>query len=103
MSSASGRMTMSNSASVTKPMSSERLKKRELITMTLLSLLGLLVLGGLLSFANLEREQPLRPHHQDGDDRKQGDDLGHRARQEELQGRLRLRDGEGGRDGADQA
>jgi len=49
------------------------------------------------SLSNLEGEQPLRPQHQDADDRQQRDHLGHRAGGEELQRRARLGDGEGGR------
>src|SRR5689334_1016684 len=93
MSSVSGRMTISSSASEMKPTSSERLKKRELMIMTQ---------AFLFLFADLQGEQTLRPHHQDGDDGEQRDDLGHRSRHEELQGRLRLRDREGGSDGAEQ-
>src|SRR5712691_2378820 len=91
-------MMTRSSSSETKPMSSDRLKKRELMIMT-----GFLVLEHGPLFTDLEREEPLRPHHQDRDDRKQRDDLGHRARQEEFERRLRLRDGEGRGDGAEQA
>src|ERR1700754_2778188 len=93
MSSVSGRMTMRSSASEMKPTSSERLKKRALMTMT----------GAFLFlFADLEGEETLRPHHQDADDGEQRDDLGHRSRHEEFQRRLRLRNREAGGDGPEQ-
>src|SRR5579862_8358553 len=94
MSSDSGRMTNSKSASVRKPMSSDRLKKRELMIMTQ---------AFLFLFSDFGSEQTLRTHHQDGDDAKQRQNLGHRPRHEELHGRLRLGDRKGGGDGAEQA
>src|ERR1700757_25741 len=86
-------MTISNSASEMKPISSERLKKRELMIMTQ---------AFLFLFADLQGKQALRPHHENADDCKQCDDLGHRPRQEECKRRVRLRDGEGGGDVAEQ-
>src|SRR6201984_3212062 len=93
MSSTSGRTTISSTSIYMKPTSSERLKRRELMIMSR---------AFLFLFADLEGEQTLRPHHQDGDDSEERDDLGHRPRQEELQRRLRLRDREGGGDGAEE-
>ncbi len=55
------------------------------------------------SASDLEAEQALGPQHQDADDGQEGENLGHRAGEEELHDRLGLADGEGRGDGAEQA
>src|SRR3984893_19517845 len=88
----SGRITTRKTASTRIPISSDRLTKR-------LSVMA----SAFLLFADLEGEQTLRPQHENSDNGKQRDDLCHRPRQEEFEGRLRLRDAECRCDGAEQA
>ena len=56
-----------------------------------------------MSPSDLEDEQTLRAQHQEPDDDEQGEHLGHRSGEEELERRLRLRDGEGRGNRAEQA
>src|ERR1700681_162184 len=88
----SGRITTRNTASTRIPISSDRLTKR-------LSVMA----SALLLFADLEGEQTLRPQHENSDNGKQRQNLGHRPRHEEFERRLRLRDAEGRCDRTDQA
>ena len=57
-------------------------------------MLVIMTVHGCCHLADLEDEQALRTQHQDADDDEQREHLRHRAREEEFQRRLRLRDRE---------
>src|SRR5882672_3441018 len=90
MSTESGNTTRISRAIKAKPMSS---RFRLLV----------IAVSMVVSPSDLEDEETLGTQHQDADHDKQREHLGHRAGKEEFERRLRLRDRERRRDGADEA